>query len=254
MLRKLYQAEQQTLLRYSGSGNNFACGFFHYGEELSESFMELLQSQLESCDSLQGLCVFHSLGGGTGSGLGSKLLANMADALPKKLRLTASVLPSQKSQDVVTSPYNVILSLAQLTEYADLVLPIDNSKLTHLALDADKFFRHDNRQRKSLKGYNGITNDLFTSKVIRRVNTTVVRNKGCHNDGFKSMNMTAARILIDMTAGIRFNGDDCTRINEIVESICDARRRYITSSVSCTIDSRAVRQVSNNSVSIDSFD
>jgi hypothetical protein len=68
------------------------------------------------------------------------------------------------------------------------------------------------------------------------------------------MNMTAARILIDMTAGIRFNGDDCTRINEIVESICDARRHYITSSVSCTIDSRAVRQVSNNSVSIDSFD
>jgi tubulin epsilon len=252
MLRKLYQAEQQTLRRYSGSGNNFACGFFHYGEELRETFMELLQRQLESCDSLQGLCVFHSLGGGTGSGLGTKLLVNMADALPKKLRLTASVLPSQTSQDVVTSPYNVILSLAQLTEYADIVLPIDNSKLAHLSLDADKFFRHDNRQRKSL-GFKGITNDLSTSKVIRRVNTHVIRNQESHNDGFKSMNTTAARILIDMTAGTRFNGDDCSRINEIVESICDARRHYITSSVSCTIDGRGARQVSN-SVSIDPFD
>lgn len=205
--------------------------------------MELLQHQLESCDSLQGICVFHSLGGGTGSGLGTKFVATMADALPKKLRLTASVLPSQSSQDVVTSPYNVILSLAQLTEHADLVLPIDNSKLAHLAIDANKCFRLHNRNRKSLNGYIGSTTVPLTTKVNGILNTTSTRIKESHNEGFKSMNMAAARILIDMTAGTRFNGDDCTRINDIAEFICDARRHYITSSVSCTTDSRGIRQV-----------
>jgi hypothetical protein len=170
----------------------------------------------------------------------------MADALPKKLRFTASVLPSQSSQDVVTSPYNVILSLAQLTEHANLVLPMDNSKLAHLAIDANKCFRQHYRNRKSLYEYKGSTTDPLTTKVNGIVSSTYTSIKASHNEGFKSMNMTAARILIDLTAGTRFNGDDCTRINEISELICDARRHYITSSISCATDSRGIRQVRRN--------
>ena len=56
----------------------------------------------------------HSTAGGTGSGLGSYLLENLADRYPKKIIQTYSVFPSQESErgsDVVVQPYNTILTL-----------------------------------------------------------------------------------------------------------------------------------------------
>ena len=46
----------------------------------------------------------HSLGGGTGSGLGSYVLEMLADHFPAVYRFTTSVFP-QEDDDVVTSPY-----------------------------------------------------------------------------------------------------------------------------------------------------
>jgi tubulin epsilon len=211
--------------------------------------MELLQHQMEGCDSLQALCLFHSLGGGTGSGLGTKLVAEMADALPKKVRLTASIFPSHKSQDVVTSPYNVTLSLAQLTEHADLVLPIDNCKLADLALDAHKLYKQECIHRRVPTRLKVRTNKPSTTKPtqissqIESTASTLVNTKTCHNNkGFKTMNLTAARILIDLTAGTRFQGDNCTRINEIIASMGGTRCHYITSSVSSMMNT-GFRQV-----------
>ena len=43
-------------------------------------------------------------------------------------RFTTSVFPST-DDDVVTSPYNALLSLARLAEHADCVLPVDNAAL-----------------------------------------------------------------------------------------------------------------------------
>lgn len=38
---------------------------------------------MEMCDSLQSFFLMHSLGGGTGSGLGSRILEMLADTHPK---------------------------------------------------------------------------------------------------------------------------------------------------------------------------
>ena len=43
-------------------------------------------------------------------------------------RWTASVFPSE-GDDVITSPYNAVLSLASLAEHADLVIPMQNDAL-----------------------------------------------------------------------------------------------------------------------------
>ena len=48
--------------------------------------------------------MMHSLGGGTGSGLGSYVLEMLADHFPAVYRFTTSVFP-QEDDDVVTSPY-----------------------------------------------------------------------------------------------------------------------------------------------------
>lgn len=44
---------------------------------------------------------------------------------PQVYRFSMPVFPS-KDDDVITSPYNALLSLNALTEHADCVLPIEN--------------------------------------------------------------------------------------------------------------------------------
>jgi len=71
----------------------------------------------------------HSLGGGTGSGLGTLLLSKIREEFPERLISTFSILPSQKSNDAVVEPYNATLSVHQLIENADCVFCMDNEAL-----------------------------------------------------------------------------------------------------------------------------
>lgn len=79
----------------------------------------------------------HSLGGGTGSGLGSYLLSTLEDNYPEVFRFAASVFPSNED-DVVTSPYNSLFSLYELSKHADCVFPIDNQALINIIESVDK--------------------------------------------------------------------------------------------------------------------
>ena len=80
--------------------------------------------------------LLHSISGGTGSGLGSFLLERLNDRFPKKIIQTYSVFPdTQNAGDVVTSPYNSLLSMRRLTENADSVVVLDNGALSRIAAD-----------------------------------------------------------------------------------------------------------------------
>eukprot|EP00919_Chromeraceae_sp_WS-2016_P044986 GHVR01107296.1.p1 GENE.GHVR01107296.1~~GHVR01107296.1.p1 ORF type:complete len:183 (-),score=32.49 GHVR01107296.1:290-838(-) len=61
----------------SGSGNNWAQGYSEYGPKHNEQMMEIIWRAAEACDSLQCFLFLHSLGGGTGSGVGSYLLERL---------------------------------------------------------------------------------------------------------------------------------------------------------------------------------
>ena len=54
----------------SGAGNNWAKGHYTEGAELVDSVMEVIRKEAEACDVLQGFQITHSMGGGTGSGMG----------------------------------------------------------------------------------------------------------------------------------------------------------------------------------------
>merc|ERR1711942_456502 len=99
----------------SGAGNNWAKG--HYTEEA------------ESCDCLQGFQLTHSLGGGTGSGMGTLLISKIREEYPDRIMNTFSVVPSPKVSDTVVEPYNATLSVHQLVENTDETYCIDNEAL-----------------------------------------------------------------------------------------------------------------------------
>ena len=61
----------------------------------------------------------HSLGGGTGSGMGTLLISKIREEYPDRMMMTFSVVPSPKVSDTVVEPYNATLSVHQLVENAD---------------------------------------------------------------------------------------------------------------------------------------
>ena len=62
---------------------------------------------------------------GTGSGVGTFILNLLEDEYPDVYRFVTAVYPSL-DDDVITSPYNSVLAMRQLTDHADCVLPIEN--------------------------------------------------------------------------------------------------------------------------------
>merc|ERR1711923_155823 len=117
----------------SGAGNNWAKGHYTEGAELVESVLDRVRLEIEQCDAPQGFQIFHSLGGGTGSGMGTLLLLKIRDAYPDRITCTYSVYPSPKVSDTVVEPYNAVLSSHQLLENSDETFIIDNEALYNIS-------------------------------------------------------------------------------------------------------------------------
>ena len=84
-----------------------------------DSVLDVVRKESESCDCLQGFQLTHSLGGGTGSGMGTLLISKIREEYPDRIMNTFSVVPSLKVSDTVVSPYNATLSVHQLVENTD---------------------------------------------------------------------------------------------------------------------------------------
>ncbi|PWN35180.1 putative tubulin beta chain [Meira miltonrushii] len=113
----------------SGAGNNWAKGHYTEGAELVDSVLDVVRKEAENCDMLQGFQITHSLGGGTGAGMGTLLISKIREEYPDRMMATFSVVPSPKVSDTVVEPYNATLSVHQLVENSDETFCIDNEAL-----------------------------------------------------------------------------------------------------------------------------
>jgi len=116
----------------NGAGNNWAKGHYTEGAELVEQVLDQIRKEVEAAAAPQGFQLFHSLGGGTGSGMGTLLLLKIRDAYPDKITSTYSVYPSPKVSDTVVEPYNAVLSSHQLLENSDETFIVDNEALYNI--------------------------------------------------------------------------------------------------------------------------
>merc|ERR1712045_1000999 len=110
----------------SGAGNNWAKGHYTEGAELIEEALDVIRKETENCDCPQGFQICQSLGGGTGSGMGTLLLLKLRDAYPDRILATFSLYPSPKVSDAVVSSH-------QLLENADETFIIDNEALYNIS-------------------------------------------------------------------------------------------------------------------------
>ena len=108
---------------------SYSISFFLAGAELVDAVLDVARKEAEACDCLQGFQLTHSLGGGTGSGLGTLLISKIREEYPDRIMNTYSVVPSPKVSDTVVEPYNATLSVHQLVENTDETFCIDNEAL-----------------------------------------------------------------------------------------------------------------------------
>jgi tubulin beta len=94
--------------------------------------LDTTRQEAEQCDCLQGFQLTHSLGGGTGSGMGTLLIQKLREEYPDRIMTTFSVVPSPKVSDTVVEPYNTTLSIHQLVENTDMTFCIDNEALYNI--------------------------------------------------------------------------------------------------------------------------
>jgi tubulin alpha len=76
------------------AASNYATGFYGLGRKLSSAVMDQLSHLAEDCSSLQGIILFRSIGGGTGSGMGSRIIKNIKNTYPSKTIIDFNICSS----------------------------------------------------------------------------------------------------------------------------------------------------------------
>ena len=69
------------------AANNFARGHYTVGKEMIDRVNDRLRKMVDHCDNVQGFFVNHSVGGGTGSGLGALILERVAVDYRRKTKV-----------------------------------------------------------------------------------------------------------------------------------------------------------------------
>ncbi|PRP82787.1 tubulin alpha-7 chain [Planoprotostelium fungivorum] len=111
------------------AANNYARGHYTVGKELVDVTVEKIRRLTDSCTGLQGFLVFHSVGGGSGSGFGAALLERLSMDYGKKSKLDFCIYPSPEVSTAVVEPYNSVLSTHALLEHTDVAFMLDNEAI-----------------------------------------------------------------------------------------------------------------------------
>lgn len=111
------------------AANNFARGYSTIGSSLIPKVSNEIRKMAEKSNSLQGFFIYHSFGGGTGSGFSSLLIDNLLDNFPKKCKLEFVVYPAPNVSTAVVEPYNAILSTHCTLDQTDCAFMVDNQAI-----------------------------------------------------------------------------------------------------------------------------
>lgn len=156
--KQLFNSEN-VFVASDGAGNNWGNGY-DKAKQVYNELLDIIDREVENCDSPEGFVMIHSIAGGTGSGVGSFILEQLHDRYPKKLMQTYSVFPNVEDvSDVVVQPYNSVLACKRLVQFADAVVVLDNSALNRIAMEKLKI------QNPSITDTNGLVATVMAAST-----------------------------------------------------------------------------------------
>ena len=91
--RQLFHPEQMVSGK-EDAVNNYARGHYTVGKEIIDLVVDRVRKLADNCTGLQGFLIFHSFGGGNGSGFTSLLMERLSVDYGKKSKLEFSIYPA----------------------------------------------------------------------------------------------------------------------------------------------------------------
>ncbi|XP_051779519.1 tubulin alpha chain, testis-specific-like isoform X2 [Erpetoichthys calabaricus] len=126
--RRLFHPEQ-LITGKEDAANNYARGHYTIGRDIIESVLDRIRKLANQCTGLQGFLIFHSLGGGTGSGFASLLMERLSIDYGKKSKLEFAIYPAPQVSTAVVEPYNTVLTTHSTLEHSDCAFMVDNEAI-----------------------------------------------------------------------------------------------------------------------------
>uniref|UniRef100_G1T5W0 Tubulin alpha chain n=1 Tax=Oryctolagus cuniculus TaxID=9986 RepID=G1T5W0_RABIT len=126
--RQLFHPEQ-LITGKEDAANNYARGHYTIGKEIVDLVLDHIRKLADLCTGLQGFFIFHSFGGGTGSGFASLLMEQLSVHYGKKSKLEFAIHPAPQVSTAVVEPYNSILTTHTTLEYSDCAFMVDNEAI-----------------------------------------------------------------------------------------------------------------------------
>merc|ERR1712013_18677 len=126
--RQLFHPEQ-LITGKEDAANNYARGHYTIGKEIIDLVLDRIRKLADSCTGLQGFLVFHSFGGGTGSGFTSLLMERLSVDYGKKSKLEFAIYPAPHISSAVVEPYNSVLTTHTTLEHSDCAFMVDNEAI-----------------------------------------------------------------------------------------------------------------------------
>ncbi|KAM7119999.1 tubulin alpha-1C chain-like [Molossus nigricans] len=126
--RQLFHPEQ-LITGKEDAANNYARGHYTIGKEIIDLVLDRIRKLADQCTGLQGFLIFHSFGGGTGSGFTSLLMEHLSVNYGKKSKLQSSIYPAPQVSTAIAEPYNSILTTHATLEHCDCAFMVDNEAI-----------------------------------------------------------------------------------------------------------------------------
>jgi tubulin alpha len=156
------------------AANNFARGHYTVGKEIIDKVSDRLRKLVDNCANVQGFVINHSVGGGTGSGLGALILERIAVDYRKKSKLGFEVYPSPNMSTCVVEPYNALLTTHWLLDHTEVSVLLDNEAIYGICQ----------------------------------------KNLNLTHPSYENLNRLIAKVISSMTASLRFEGELNVDLNE----------------------------------------
>jgi tubulin alpha len=189
------------------AANNFARGHYTVGKEIMEIVNDRLRKMIDNSENVQGFIVTHSVGGGTGSGLGMLILERIAVDFRKKSKLGFEIYPSPNISTCIVEPYNGLLSTHWLLDHTDVSLVLDNEAIY----------------------------------------TICQKKLDIPKPSYSNLNRIIAKVVSSMTAALRFNGELNVDMNEFQTNLVPfPRLHFMTTSLAPVISASKASSESSN--------
>jgi len=165
----IYKPSNIVCQSSGGSANNWAYGYIINSQRLSDHVLNVVRQEIEKLDHFQGFLLLLSSAGGTGSGIGSRMIEFLREEYETKPIVASVVLPFIFGE-VCTQNYNTILTLARFFDEADFSILFENEQMHAMCTN---LLRNPNTM---LHDMNGIISENLLS-VFQPIN-------GKHNMNF----------------------------------------------------------------------